>query len=356
MGNVERGRRGAAQCPLAALCLVSAVWGAEPAAPTAPEPANAARSPAQSAEVLTRQIIERVYATLDPRDADGYERLPEPKPGEWLARFKEVPQTLERYRALDARVRPTEACRTIVLQPLGEFTAEQQQLLEALRDYTQAFFQLPTRLEKPVPLKIDAPGVELTRQVSLGQRHGDYTQQYNAGVILEHLLAPRLPVDAVACMGITMEDLWDGSLNYCFGVGSLNKRVGVYSLCRYYPEFWGNKRQEGDEREGLRRACKVLNHEIGHVFGLWHCVFFRCAMNGSNTRTELDRNPIELCPVCHRKLIWCLGCDPAKRYEDVRAFYQKHGLRDEADWLTGRIERWKKIAAGEAAKRRPEDE
>ena len=32
----------------------------------------------------------------------------------------------------------------------------------------------------------------------------------------------------------------------------------------------------------LRRSCKVLAHEACHMFGIEHCVWFRCLMNGSN--------------------------------------------------------------------------
>jgi len=32
----------------------------------------------------------------------------------------------------------------------------------------------------------------------------------------------------------------------------------------------------------LRRSMKVLTHETGHIFGLAHCVYFACVMNGSN--------------------------------------------------------------------------
>jgi bacterioferritin len=47
-----------------------------------------------------------------------------------------------------------------------------------------------------------------------------------------------------------------------------------------------------DLPDSLRRSCKVLAHEIGHMFGLSHCVFFHCLMNGSNSLAEsvIDSN------------------------------------------------------------------
>ena len=104
------------------------------------EPAVAPAPPAPPDEFA--QIKERVYATIDPEDEKGFERMPVPKAGEWLHMFSERAQPLEKYR-LQARVRPTPKRRTIVLQPLGAFTEEQTRLVESMREYAEAFFQLP---------------------------------------------------------------------------------------------------------------------------------------------------------------------------------------------------------------------
>ena len=45
-----------------------------------------------------------------------------------------------------------------------------------------------------------------------------------------------------------------------------------------------------------------MTHEIGHMFGVKHCVYYNCAMNGSNHLQESDRRTEHLCPVCLRKL------------------------------------------------------
>jgi archaemetzincin len=49
---------------------------------------------------------------------------------------------------------------------------------------------------------------------------------------------------------------------------------------------------------GLKTSC----HEILHLFGLKHCIYMECLMNGSNLITESDRKPINICPVCLKKL------------------------------------------------------
>lgn len=70
--------------------------------------------------------------------------------------------------------------------------------------------------------------------------------------------------------------------NFVFGKASLVDRVGVFSFARYDPRFWGEEEQEGDASLVLRRTLKVCVHEIGHMYGISHCVYFSCFMNGSN--------------------------------------------------------------------------
>ena len=55
-------------------------------------------------------------------------------------------------------------------------------------------------------------------------------------------------------------------------------------------------------------------HEIGHMFGLKHCIFYSCVMNGSNHLEENKNKGMELCPVCVRKLHENLQFDMLDRY------------------------------------------
>jgi len=59
-----------------------------------------------------------------------------------------------------------------------------------------------------------------------------------------------------------------------------------------------------DEKRDIRewRACKTMSHEISHMFGIRHCIYYECLMNGSNKIEEADVKPAWLCPVCLRKL------------------------------------------------------
>lgn len=292
---------------------------------------------------------QKLYSTISPDDEKGFVRMRAPKLGEWLQFYKETPQTLERYQ-LSVKVRPSPERKALVIQPLGELDQSKLQVMEKMREYAEIFFQLPARLEKPLPLA--AEGTQLFKPVPINNRHGTYDKQYDGDKVMEAVLEKRIPPDAIAYLGITMEDLYSGDLNYVFGIATLKKRVGVYSLCRYYPEFWGqNPKPANSEITGLRRACKVLNHETGHMFGITHCIFYHCSMNGSNTLAETDEAPMHFCPLCQRKLAWNIGFDTLKQYEQLEAFYRRNELIPEADWMVERIKNWKKVVEEEKIKK-----
>jgi archaemetzincin len=266
-------------------------------------------------------------------------RLDPDRPEPWQAHFDDPPQPPGDFRQT-APPRPSGRRRVLVLQPLGAFDDEEARLLEPLREFAEAFFQMPVRLEPAMEL----PATPDWRRTQRLGREREITQ-YNADRILSEVLAERMPEDAVACLGVTMSDLWSGDLNFVFGLGSNRPQVGVFSLCRYFPEFRGQARQAGDEALILLRGCKVLSHEGGHALGLLHCGYYRCGMNGSSNLRERDATPIHFCPVCLEKLTWYLGCDVDRRYRDLHRFYERGGLPEQAAWVAARRQR---LQSGEA--------
>ena len=67
----------------------------------------------------------------------------------------------------------------------------------------------------------------------------------------------------------------------------------------------------------------VMGHEITHMFGVRHCVFYNCLMNGSNHDEEADRKPMHFCVVCLRKMQSNVKFDILERYQRLREFYCK---------------------------------
>lgn len=153
------------------------------------------------------------------------------------------------------------------------------------------------------------------------------------------VLPENLPENAFCVIATTMRDLYPGrSWNFVFGEASLRDRVGVYSFARYDPQFYGLNTSNRDYLI-LRRSCKVLAHETSHMFGIQHCIYFNCLMNGSNHLEESDRRPLHLCPVDLRKLHYSIGFDIGQRCRNLLDFFKAVRFNDEVQWLERRLSR-----------------
>lgn len=259
---------------------------------------------------------------------NGFLPLESPKPGDWLAEHKEVGQTFSEFTAYRFN-QPNNIRKKIYLQPLGTFDGDKNPSLDTLRDYARAYFAMDVEVLPYIPLNKD----EFTPRIN---RYTGRRQILSTDVL--DFLRIRLPSDAFCILGVTMEDLYpEPSWNFVFGQASLSERTGVYSFARYDPAFQGEPRRPNYGNVILKRSCRILAHETGHMFGLQHCIYYRCTLNGSNHLRESDSRPLHLCPVCLRKLQHSIGFDIVKRYEELGTFYKKYGFNEEAQWVVERL-------------------
>jgi archaemetzincin len=245
-------------------------------------------------------------------------KLGKPQPGDWLDRHAEPGQTYRQYVA-GRPVRPDTSRRVIYVQPLGEFTPPQRKIIELAAEAMGVYFQLPVKTRDDLSLDV-IPATARRTHPTWGDR------QILSTYVLDEVLKPRLPRDAVAMIAFTASDLWPGEgWNFVFGQASLRDRVGVWSIYR------NGDPQQGDEafRLCLLRTIKTATHETGHMFSMQHCTYYECNMCGSNHRAEADRRPLALCPICLAKLCHATGADPEKRFEDLIAFCKRAGLKAE---------------------------
>ena len=71
-------------------------------------------------------------------------------------------------------------------------------------------------------------------------------------------------------------------------------------------------------------------HEIAHMFGLKHCIYYECTMNGSNGSFEYDYMPNRtLCPICLAKLVTNSKFDCRERYVKLAEAANTLGFDDE---------------------------
>lgn len=257
--------------------------------------------------------------------SDAFSPIAAPLEDDWLAQHSERGQTFDQY-VRGRPNRPGAERRTIYLEPIG---AAGGPPIDVLADFARAHFQLPVKVLPPIPL--EGTGAKV-------RDRGDF-RQILAPDLLEHLKT-RLPADGYCLIGLTATDLYpEESWNFVFGMATLRERVGVYSTARYDPSFYGEEdHYPAPEHWVMRRSLKVMAHEIGHMFGMEHCTYYECVMNGSNHLEETDRRPPHLCPVCLRKLHYAIGFDPDRRYRDLERFFRKNKLGPEADWVRARAE------------------
>ena len=357
--------------------------------------------------------IERAVTNKLERD---FPKLPPIRSGDWLKEHSEIGQTFKSYmnRATSMNARPSRTRRTLYVQPLGAIEFASSGAEKKTKTFAKSGASAdgtgpgaapsvvaPTAI-KSVPntlkhisdsdksqllhnmQKLASPGTpfltsmksfleafflgmdvkvlpyKAITDVTSRNNEWDGQHQLDAGEIInKHLPKLRMPLrDSYALLGVTMEDLYPReSWNFVFGLADMLGRNGVFSFARY--DEPATLRNEDDEeityRQArlLKRAVKVMAHELGHCFGLKHCVHFNCLMQGSNSGEEAERKPHFLCPVCLKKLYFSVEFDAEERYKALRQWCQnivaeqknpKHKeiyetvFGDWRDWYSRRIE------------------
>lgn len=91
----------------------------------------------------------------------------------------------------------------------------------------------------------------------------------------------------------------------------------------------------------LGRVCRTASHELGHCFGIDHCVDYACIMQGSASLAEDARQPLYLCPVDLAKVLHATGADMRERYAVLLAFCEDQResamLAAFAAWIQARM-------------------
>lgn len=295
------------------------------------DPIQQFRTPSLEQRLAAIGDISQLDFTLQKAFTPGEDFVPMPMPGprDWLAKYPEGGQTFADFLRSEPN-RLDDQRRLIYLQPIGDFTTEFAPSLEKLREFTETYFTLETKLLPTLTITAD--------QVTTRVREGTERPQWLAADLLK-LLEPQLPPDAYCLLGVTLTDLFSNTTpTYVFGQATIKNRTGVFSFARFDPAFYDEPRSANVETLILRRSCHTLAHEICHIFGMQHCIYFSCPVNGSNNLDENDSRPMQLCPVCLRKLHAIVGFDPVDRDRRLIEVYQQLGFATEATWLQRRLQ------------------
>ncbi|KAL5362813.1 hypothetical protein BJX96DRAFT_186403 [Aspergillus floccosus] len=78
----------------------------------------------------------------------------------------------------------------------------------------------------------------------------------------------------------------------------------------------------------LSRMCRTVSHELGHCFGIDHCVYYACSMQGSASLAEDARQPPYLCPVDLAKVLYATGTTAAERNRALAEYCNRARMRE----------------------------
>lgn len=123
-------------------------------------------------------------------------------------------------------------------------------------------------------------------------------RQYLSTVILDNLRST-CKDRGVNILLVTELDLYVPGLNFVFGQAESPGNYAIVSLHRLRPEFYGEKPNLNLLTE---RLLKEAVHELGHTYGLRHCLNPRCVMSFSNSIIEVDMKSYRFCDTCRAEL------------------------------------------------------
>ena len=289
--------------------------------------------------VMSKQARLKAVGSVDdfPRDVmttyltKYCEEIFEPKrvltDGDWLKRYREPDQRFEYYQRGNGNIQwvgPNKNKIYLFIADPDSFTEDQ---LAKFKLYCSAFYhgiagveilkagsKIPGKGDKKVPANFLESEIE--------SREGFEAKQYRCrgkdGILMK--MPKYRPSDNYAMLLCTMKDLYpQPSWAFCFGWATYDGGVGCVSFARYDPA-WDGIEDPDSEKTLLMHACHIMCHEIGHQFGLRHCIYYECLMNGVMSADEQRRGGIKLlCPVCHKKLQQNIKFDSTERFQKLAA-------------------------------------
>ena len=285
-------------------------------------------------DAVTRQHALGDGAELLVRCWDCFERMPPAKRDDWLAdgnpgENDRAGQPVKRFlQPGPHRAFPSRLQSKIYLLPLGDCSHAPP--LPLLCDLLKRWF---SGLEV-MPLAGKAPSSKEVKALPRNEEGCGYGPQIECPSA-HALVYSKKPRDAFAVVAYTMEDICDTAkgFQFLFGQAQLDKSVGIFSFARYAED-------EPSPSRFLRRCGMVLCHETCHLFGIKHCVYAKCVMNGSNHLAESESRPFALCPVDMRKLQATLDAsrldsvplDVIARERLLLEWFDANGLDDDAQF------------------------
>ncbi len=156
----------------------------------------------------------------------------------------------------------------------------------------------PADILRTVELQFSVPVLLKEEHWDLSNYYEPSRRQYNANLLL-HEIERGHASEQGKTLGLLNVDLFIPILTFIYGQAFLNGRCGLVSGYRLRNERYG---MEPNEQIFATRLQKEIIHELGHAFGLIHCLNPSCVMRSSTYVEEIDQKNATFCLKCSRQL------------------------------------------------------
>ena len=171
--------------------------------------------------------------------------------------------------------------QSILLISFGQF---EKYFLESIAEDVTHEFLFPVNIEES--------------HIDLNEFYDPMRRQYDGNSLLKEIDSS-YPSQFLKNIGLFRVDLFIPILTYIFGQATFKGRTGIASLYRLRNEQYGMKK---DDVLLLDRFKKVVIHELGHTFGLIHCIIPTCVTRSSTYVEDIDQKGHHLCTDCRTKI------------------------------------------------------
>ncbi|HLO92203.1 MAG TPA: archaemetzincin family Zn-dependent metalloprotease [Lentimicrobium sp.] len=158
--------------------------------------------------------------------------------------------------------------------------------------------KLPELIAKDVESQFAIPVVVKDGFLDISEFYDASRRQYDGNRLLQRI-DTGYSLDNSKTLGLFNVDLFIPILTYIFGQAYLNGKAGVASVYRLHNERYGMK---ADDILLIERLKKIVVHELGHTFGLIHCLNPECVMRSSTYVEDIDQKSFKICHTCRNKL------------------------------------------------------
>ena len=168
--------------------------------------------------------------------------------------------------------------RIIAVVPIGEVPEPAPKVIAA---HITGYFRLSAELLTPLELP----------SAAFDHVH----RQYNAATILSGLEAGPYD-DYEKVIGVFDVDLFIPTFAYVFGEA---RQGGKHALVSLFRLGRGKDGRNPPPAVVWERTAKVVLHELGHLYNLFHCMEKKCLMHYSGGLADLDDIPFYFCRYCN---------------------------------------------------------